>query len=151
MMIIRPARKEDAEQLVILLAQMGANYQRSVTEIADRISAFNQKNHQLLVAEEDDRLVGVIAFGCYEQFRLQGCCCHIDTLVIDSNARGKGIGKQLLVKAEAYAHQQGATEIELTTANYRKITGTHAFYKARGYKDHLEIDCSYFVKEGTKQ
>ncbi len=147
-MIIRQATKEDAKQLVSLLAQMGAIYQRNAMEISTRISAFNQNNHQLLVAEENSRLIGVIAFGCYEQFRLQGCCCHIDTLVIDACSRGKGIGKQLLLRAEEYANEHGATEIELTTANHRRASGTHAFYKARGYKDHLAIDCTYFVKEG---
>lgn len=148
-MNIRHATPNDAEALQSLLEQMGSNYKRSLDEISARIAAFDREHNELLVAIENDIIMGVIAFGCYEQFRLQGCCCHIDTLVVDAKHRGKGIGKQLLLKAEEYARLHGATEIELTTANFRQVTGTHAFYKSSGYKDHLEIDCTYFVKEGS--
>ena len=147
-MIIRHATMQDAGALRNLLAQMGSNYERSVDDITNRLSAFERSEDQLLVAEVDNQLVGVIAFGCYQQFRLQGCCCHIDTLVIDAPSRGKGIGKQLMLKAEAYAREHGATEIETTSANHRILDGTHAFYKSLGYKNHIDIDCAYFAKEG---
>ena len=147
MLNIRAATQEDAPELVVLLAQMGDEYQRSVEELENRIASFNKARHQLLVAEDNNKIVGFIAFGCYEQFRLQGCCCHIDTLVVDKSCRGKGVGKALVQIAEQYAKQEGATEIELTTANYRRAHGTHDFYKAIGYLDHQDIDCSYFVKQ----
>lgn len=147
-MIIRDAAKNDAPALAILLAQMGSVYKRTAEEIENRIDTFKNSEDQLLVAETDNKVVGVIAFGCYDQFRLQGCCCHIDTLVIDAPYRGKGVGKKLMAQAEAYAHKRGATEIETTSANHRIIDGTHAFYKALGYKNHIDIDCAYFAKEG---
>lgn len=146
-MKIRHAAQQDAPILRTLLAQMGENYQRSIEEIENRIQSFVSARHQLLVAEIDGVIVGFIAFGCYEQFRLQGCCCHIDTLVVDKACRGQGVGKALINVAEQYAKTEGATEIELTTANYRRAHGTHAFYKAIGYQDHIDIDCSYFVKQ----
>lgn len=146
---IRPAVQQDAPVLKMLLAQMGKAYQRSVEQIEDRIQSFSLARHQLLVAEVDSVVMGFIAFGCYEQFRLQGCCCHIDTLVVDKACRGNGVGKALVVVAEQYAKAQGATEIELTTANYRRAHGTHSFYKAIGYHDHLDIDCTYFAKQRT--
>ncbi len=63
--------------------------------LENRILSFNKERHQLLIAEDNHRVVGLIAFGCYEQFRLQGCCCHIDTLVVDKAYRGKGQAKHL--------------------------------------------------------
>ena len=127
---------------------MGAVYQRDVHEIENRIQSFiNLARHELWVAEDESGIKGFIAFGCYEQFRLQGCCCHIDTLVVDKTYHGQGLGKALIEVAEAYAITQGATEIELTTANHRMADGTHAFYKAIGYQDHIDIDCSYFAKQ----
>ena len=146
-MIIRDATLQDAGALRNLLAQMGSNYERSIDEIKNRLNAFAHSDDQLLVAEKDKQIVGVIAFGCYQQFRLQGCCCHIDTLVIDAPYRGCGIGKQLMLKAEAYAHEHGATEIEATSANHRIQDGTHAFYASLGYKNHIDIDCAYFAKQ----
>lgn len=148
-MIIRKSKKSDAPALMHLLAQMGSTYVRTLEQIENRIDTFEHGDDQLLVAEIDHAIVGVIAFGCYEQFRLQGCCCHIDTLVIDAPYRGQGIGKKLLQHAETYAIKKGATEIETTSANHRIADGTHAFYKALGYKNHLDIDCAYFAKAGT--
>lgn len=147
-MIIRDAKLSDAPVMQQLLLQLGSNYQRSVEEIENRIQTYHlQSRQRLLVAELEGKVVGLIAFGCYEQFRLQGCCCHIDTLVVDATCRGKGVGKALVEIAEQYAKEQGATEIELTTANSRRAHGTHDFYKTIGYMDHLEIDCTYFVKQ----
>ncbi|MDX2346866.1 MAG: GNAT family N-acetyltransferase [Legionella sp.] len=145
---IRMATQEDAFYLKQLLAQMGEIYERDIEEMENRIQSFlNLTRHQLLVAEDEEGVVGCIAFGCYEQLRLQGCCCHIDTLIVDKKYHGKGIGKALIATAEAYAKTQGATEIELTTANHRRKHGTHNFYKAIGYQDHVDIDCTYFVKQ----
>lgn len=146
-MKIRNATENDAAQLTTLLAQMGSKFEMSLKAMTERISAFNSKGHQILVAEMNDSIIGLIAFGCYEQFRISGSCCHIDTLVIDSKYRGQGVGKKLIASAEKYATEYGAITIELITANFRRNSGTHSFYKSLGYKDHLTLDYSYFSKE----
>ncbi len=144
-MIIRDATEVDAGQLVPLLAQMG--YQMSLEAMKIRICAYSTKKHKLMLATKADKVVGLIAFGCYEHFRLEGSCCHIDTLVVDKNHRGCGIGKQLIAMAEKYAIEQGAKTIELITANRRRSDGTHAFYESLAYKDHNSLDYTYFGKE----
>ncbi len=144
-MVIREATESDATQLVPLLAQMG--YTLSLHSMKDRIAVFNKQGHKLMLAVQGTVIVGLIAFGCYEHFRLEGCCCHIDTLVVDKNHRGCGIGKQLIAVAEKYAADQGAKTIELITANHRKVTGTHSFYESLAYKDHAKLDYTYFGKE----
>jgi GNAT superfamily N-acetyltransferase len=146
-MIIRNAKKEDAAQLAGLLAQMGTKFEMNQKAIEERVAAFAKNDHQIMVAEKGNLIVGVIAYGCYEQFRLSGSCCHIDTLVVDKNYRGKSIGKQLMAVAEKFASDNGAIIIELITANHRKSSGTHAFYKALGYKDNQDLDYSCFSKD----
>ena len=146
-MIFRNAIQSDAAQLVTLVEQMGPNYGMTLENMQDRIRAFDSKNHQIIVAEEGKLLIGVIAFACYEQLRIPGSCCHIDTLVVDHTHRGKGIGKQLMTEAEKYAAEYGAIVIELITANHRRKSGTHAFYEALGYKNHAVLDYSYFAKD----
>jgi GNAT superfamily N-acetyltransferase len=150
-MIIRNAKEKDASQLITLLMQMGPKYEMNLKNMKGRIAAFNSKGHQIVVAEQDDIIIGLIAFGCYEQFRIPGSCCHIDTLVVDKNHKGKGIGKQLVMEAEKYAQEQGAITMELITANFRRSSGTHAFYESLGYKDHLVLDYSYFSKERSNK
>ena len=144
-MKIREALEGDAEGLILLLSQLG--YELHFEEMKERIAAFKSTNHQLLLIEEANQVIAVIAFGCYEQLRLTGPWCHIDTLVIDMNHRGKGLGKQLIAVAEQYAVAHGAKTVELISANHRKKDGTHAFYESLAYKNHLSLDCAYFAKE----
>lgn len=64
--------------------------------------------------------------------------------------RGKGIGGQLLAKAEETAKQMGATKALLTTYDFQART----FYEARGYQVVGEIKdyppgCSYFTMVKT--
>jgi ribosomal protein S18 acetylase RimI-like enzyme len=119
-MLIRKATLADAEKLIALFLQMSPTYAMSLDTIQQRIKAFDTHNHQLLIAEDNNQLVGMIAFGFYEHFRLPGSCCHIDTLVIDKSCRGKGIGKKLIQEAENYAAKRGSITVELITANYRR-------------------------------
>ena len=143
-MILRNASENDADQLIALMFQMG--YKMNLEQIQSRIASFSIKNHCIIVAELNNMIVGLIAFGCYEQF-IAGRCCHIDTLVVHEDFRGRGIGKQLIAFTEKYAIEQDVSVMELITANHRKSSGTHAFYESLGYKDHLAYDYSYFAKE----
>lgn len=145
-MFVRNAVIKDADRLIDLLKQMSPTYAMDIKTMQQRIQAFEKQNHQLLVAEDNSQIVGVISFSCYEHFRLPGCCCHIDTLVVDQAQRGKGIGKLLIHHAEDYAKKHGAIEVELITANYRRSDGTHDFYESLGYKDHQALDYTYFSK-----
>ncbi len=144
-MEIRDAKPCDASQLILLLAQMG--YTLTLQEMEARIQAFTAERHRLLVIDDGPKVIAAIAFGCYEQLRLTGNCCHIDTLVVDKNHRAQGLGKQLIALAEQYAIAHGAKNIELISANHRKKDGTHAFYEALDYENHIALDCAYFAKE----
>jgi len=144
-MIIRDAHENDTLQLCQLLSQL--NYDMDSNTMEARIKAFQKERHHLLVIEDNHRIIAAIAFGCYEQLRLPGCCCHIDALIIHQDHRGQGLGKKLVAEAEAYALKYGAETIELKSANHRIKTGTHAFYIGLGYKNHVDLDCAYFAKE----
>src|SRR3990167_5041814 len=50
-LITRHAKKEDATQLLVLLAQMGSNYKMNLKDMENRIAAFNRERHQIIVAE----------------------------------------------------------------------------------------------------
>ena len=146
-MLIRDAHTNDAQQLITLLSQL--SYDMDLITMTARIEAFQKDHQELMVIEQNNQIIAVIAFGCYEQLRLPGCCCHIDALIVHHDHRNKGLGKKLVAIAEAYAMQLGAHTIELTSANHRKKTGTHAFYHALGYKNHERLDCAYFAKENV--
>lgn len=148
-MIVRDAHEKDAPQLIELLAQLG--YDMDLITMKARIKAFHKEHQHLLVLEKNNDIIAVIAFGCYEQLRLPGCCCHIDALIVHHAHRNQGLGKKLVAVAEQYAREQGAHTIELISANHRKETGTHAFYNDLGYKNHVGLDCAYFAKEDLQE
>ncbi|MDF1684091.1 MAG: GNAT family N-acetyltransferase [Legionellaceae bacterium] len=148
-MIIRDAHEDDTLQLCQLLSQL--NYDMDLNTMETRIQAFQQDRHHLLVIEQNHHIIAAIAFGCYEQLRLPGCCCHIDALIIHHDHRNQGLGKKLVAVAEEYALKYGAKTIALTSANHRIKNGTHAFYDALGYKNHVGLDCAYFAKENRQE
>jgi GNAT superfamily N-acetyltransferase len=148
-MIVRDAHENDAHQLINLLTQL--NYDMDLITMKARIKAFQKEHQNLLVLEQNNNIIAVIAFGCHEQLRLPGCCCHIDALVVHHEHRNQGLGKKLVAIAEEYALKYGAHTIELISANHRKETGTHAFYDALGYKNHIGLDCAYFAKENLQE
>jgi len=143
-MNFRPAHINDAPQLSALLAQLG--YELDNEKLKSRILAYNEKNYQLILAEENNTILGFIASFFYEQFVIEKPCCHIDALIIHKDYRGKGLGKQLIAMTEQFAQENGANVIELITANHRKPTGTHDFYKSLGYQDQTVVDYTYFTK-----
>lgn len=145
-MKIREVELRDAESLKKLVAQLGSEYEMTTDTIKARIVAFNKPYHKIFVVEQNASILGVMAIACYEQLRLPGKCCHIDTLIVDKDFRGKGIGKMLMEKLENYVKENNSITIELITANRRRISGTHDFYKTLGFKDHDELDYTFFSK-----
>lgn len=143
-MFIRNATIKDTRDIINLMHQMG--YTLNTEIVKERIKKFQKPLHQILISEHNSQIVGLIAFACYEHFRLNGRCLHIDTLVVDHKARGLGIGKKLIHMAEKYAIEHGCVTIELITSNHRRKDGTHDFYQAIGYIDQQERNRTYFSK-----
>lgn len=58
---------------------------------------------------------------------------EIGGLVVDTEYRGKRIGKKLMRKAEEWAKEKGYLEVRLRSGGYRKEA--HQFYKSIGYEN----------------
>lgn len=56
---------------------------------------------------------------------------RITTLVVNEQARGKGVGRLLVQAGAGLARQAGCKVLELTTARHR--TDAQAFYKSIGF------------------
>lgn len=143
-MNFRHATIHDTGALVNLLNQLG--YKLDTSQMKARIHAYSKNGYEILVAEENDQVIGFIAHLCYEQFVTPQTCCRIDALVVHEGYRGKGIGKQLVAAVEEFALRSNANMIELITANHRRATGTHAFYESLGYKGDGKGGFTYFLK-----
>lgn len=145
-MIIRNAKIEDVVKIRDLLEQLG--YNLSLAIVTKKLEIYLNKDiYKIMVAEEKNEILGFIAAICYESLVLENGCMHIESLVIDQSARGKGIGHKLIAAIEEYAKDNSYYYSELITSNFRRKGGTHNFYENLGYQDHDKTEITYFSKK----
>jgi ribosomal protein S18 acetylase RimI-like enzyme len=89
----------------------------------------------LLVAREDDRIVGFVTFepeqGSFEKRATVGV---VQNIYVVPERRGEGIGSELLSRAERRLHADGAEVISLETMADNERA--RAFYRRHGYQPH---------------
>ena len=106
-------------------------------ELKDRL----ENNENILVAEENNSIVGVIIFKIKvvkEHVNLiDRKVMWIDELVVDENLRGKGIGKRLFDEAKKYAKNNECDDIELNCWNFNE--NALEFYEKCGMSTERKI------------
>lgn len=131
---------EDERELVRLFLQELANHQRKISEayaarytehtVDDWTEACCDElasgHGWAAVAELDDRPVGFIKLG------LDDGIGSIDDLVVLPEARGQGVGSQLMDWARREFSQRGIREIELTVSEGNDMA--LAFYERHGFR-----------------
>lgn len=97
-------------------------------------------------AELDGKIIGVLVqFATPEGW-------YIDTVAISPARQGTGLGRQLLVFAEAQAHSAGLGQVYLCTNT--KMTENQVFYPKLGYTEYERkqvegYDRTYYRKRIT--
>jgi len=93
-------------------------------------AALSSPNAAILVAVEEDALVGLCsAYIDIESVRY-GRRCWIEDLAVDPGQRSRGVGQDLLNAAKVWARERGATHVELDSGAARKEA--HRFYEREG-------------------
>jgi GNAT superfamily N-acetyltransferase len=127
-MIIRHALPDDAEALGALSSELG--YPVPADVMRARIVELTLE-HAVFVAEVEHRVVGWINVGV--SFHLQsGKRAEIGGLVVSAESRNRGIGRQLLIRAEQWAREKGMSEV-LLRSNTRRADA-HRFYLRENYE-----------------
>ena len=131
MIEIRACTPEDAEAVSALLGQLG--YRVEPRSAADRIRQLRETEADpIFLAVADGHVVGVVATHRCRMVQYEKPVLRVTALVVDSGARRRGIGEQLMRHAEVLAAATGCEFIELTSAADR--ADAHAFYRAIGYE-----------------
>ncbi len=73
----------------------------------------------------DDHLVGVVSVHCVPSLISDSALGRITALVVSAAVRGRGIGRRLVVEAEAFARRQGCERIELSSGDHRTDAPFH--------------------------
>jgi GNAT superfamily N-acetyltransferase len=110
---------------------------RAAEALAD---ALGSEGSTVLVAERDDRLIGVCtAYLDLHSVRF-GPRCWVEDLAVDPARRSEGVGAALLQRAREWARERGATHLELDTAEAR--ADAQRFYEREG-ADHRSISYTW--------
>lgn len=136
----RHATLEDLPEIVRMLADdfLGAARERYETPLPESyLKAFAEieqdKNNELIVAETDGAIVGTLQITFTPSISFQGGKrATVESVRVDSQFRGRGIGKELMLWAIERARKENCIALQLTTNAERK--DAHRFYENLGFK-----------------
>lgn len=144
-MRIRRATSEDEVAVAGLMEQLEATTHGSV---APGLKArfrhlLTLDHHALWVAEDAGRVVGLVTASLRPTLYHSSPSALIDELVVDANARGRGVGRALIEAVVAWASEWGANEVEVSTEMDNETA--QAFYQRCGFRAQavlleLELD-----------
>jgi ribosomal protein S18 acetylase RimI-like enzyme len=128
--MIRRAADPDADAIARITAEA---YQHYVPRIG-REPAPMTTNYagavragQAWVAEDDGQAVGIVVLELHPDHLL------VENIAVRPSAQGRGVGRQLLARAEELARELGYDEVRLYT--HESMTENIAYYPRRGYTE----------------
>lgn len=126
---IRAAEKADINSISRLAVQLG--YQPSLADVDQGLEVMaNHPDYEAVVIIVANRVLGWMTLNV--RYRLEASpFLQVIGIVVDSEARGQGLGKKLLAYAESQAKEKGLTLVALYS-NKRRIDA-HQFYERAGY------------------
>lgn len=137
-MLVRDATLDDVPRIVALLQQLSRDHE--VREADPHDAAYRDafakiaadRAQRLLVVERDDVVLATAALRITPNLSHQGrSVAHVESVVVDEAARGRGIGALLMREIEKLARDAGCFRIELTSNRAR--LDAHRFYEQLGY------------------
>ena len=142
--VIRHARPEDWPAVARLLVELGRGVAEGTADDPTHQLQFaghiRQIEHVTLVAERDGDIVGVIDTEYHQRLGDHRPQARVNDLIVTEDARGSGVGRTLLARAEELARKRGCFRMALVTAGWR--ADSIAFYERQGWSNYGE----WFVK-----
>lgn len=128
-MRIRAARLEDAAEIAELTTALGSP--GSAEDLARRLGELEPREHLVLVVEEAGRVAGWVHV--FRSQRLQADpFAELGGLIVTAEARGRGLGRALLQRGEAWARNNGCARLRVRSRQRR--AAAHRFYERVGYQ-----------------
>lgn len=110
-----------------LLPQLGADYVMSQSLLGEIV---NSDYVYLLVAKEDDQIVGSLTLALYPI--PTGLRAWIEDVIVDENHRGKGIARKLVEAAIGYAKDRKVVSLSLSSRPEREAA--NRLYQSMGFE-----------------
>lgn len=128
---IRRAAESDAAELARLLSPLG--YPLTAGDIEAVWRAWSAEGNFALVIEGEGSLLGTITLHSMVVLHRPRSDGRITSLVVDPSARGKGLGRALMLAAEEALIEGGCGLVEVTSHSRR--TEAHDFYRYLGLEE----------------
>jgi len=133
MVSLRPAVIKDSEAVADLVAQLGYEIDHMIVEGRLRDVLLSQSCLFLVAQLADSAVVGWAHAALPVQL-LIGRHADLYGLVVGERWRGSGIGQKLLAAVEAWALEQGCSQMLVRSNAIRERA--HSFYRTLGYSEH---------------
>lgn len=131
-MNIRFANKEDTRLLLPLYDDLG--YPCSFDDLYQRLSRLlKHPDYFLLVAEEDDELIGFCAFVRMSFFESDEDYLRILAFVISKKQRRQGIGRLMLDELKDWCYSHDISALVLNSGIRDERSAAHHFYMDCGF------------------
>ena len=141
---MRTAKSTDLLSIVKLLADDFLGQQRE--DLSERLNenylkAFREieadANNELVVAELNGNVIGTLQLTFTPSLSYRGSKrCTVESVRVDRELRGKGIGKEMMLWAIERAREKGCISMQLTA--HRDRGDAHRFYESLGFsKSHI--------------
>ena len=137
--MIRIATVNDAEQLNILNIEFNGEGETSIDNI--RKSLKNNKREVVIVAEEDEELVGFVCVQLKKSFCYDDYMPEITEVYVKPTYRKRGVASEMITFAEAYCSKNYPLhKYELLTGQENLVA--QSVYSKLGYVDDKELHLS---------
>ncbi len=130
-LVVRRAAPGDADAIAAMYAQLVRN--PKVAVLPERIAALSMDAHAaLFVGEMAGRVCGtVLVCLCPDVMFNAQPFAVVENIVVDAEARGRGLGRALLRHVEAHCRAHDCSKIMLLSAAHREPA--HRFFERAGY------------------
>jgi GNAT superfamily N-acetyltransferase len=138
---VRDARREDVPRIVALYrtdeltrkhkSAADADIEPGYYDAFDRIDG--DSRNRLLVAESGGTIAGSFQLTFVPDMQPDGRdVAIIENVIVDGNARGRGVGSAMMRWAVEEARRHGCSQVKLTSNRAR--AGAHRFYDRLGFE-----------------
>jgi GNAT superfamily N-acetyltransferase len=136
--IVRFALPEDWPAVAGLLVELGRGVAEGTADDPTHHQSFAGHLREIgkvtLVAQRGDVVVGVLDMEYHQRLGDHRPQARVNDVVVTEAARGEGVGRALLTRAEELARKRGCFRMALVTAGWREAT--RSFYLTHGWADY---------------
>jgi GNAT superfamily N-acetyltransferase len=136
--VVRFARADDWPAVAGLLVELGRGVAEGTADDPTHRQSFAGHLREIgkvtLVAQRGQEVLGVLDLEYHQRLGDHRPQARVNDVVVTGTARGEGVGRALLTRAEELARKRGCFRMALVTAGWREAT--RSFYLTNGWEDY---------------